>query len=152
MKPEVIKPFLTRLGFFTEQTSDDWGALEFSFEGINLLFLPDDDEKCVMMAVPNIFGVDDENRTLVSDTANELNNTMKFLKASILSGESVWLTYEHYLGNNELSEEIVEHMIKLLGAGFMKFHSLLNTDDLPADEETDNTSENIEEEEETEDE
>ena len=150
MQPEIIRPILTRLGFFSNPVSDEWSALEFSFEGVNMLFLPDDDEKCVMMAVPNIFGVDDENRMLVYETANELNNSMKFLKAGILSNESVWLTYEHFLGSNEVSEEIVEHMIRLLGAGFVKFHNLINTDAEPADEEDetdDAMSDDLEEEE-----
>ena len=128
MQSEKIRPILNRLGFFTNNVSESWDALAFTYDSVNLLFIPDDDDNTLIFTAPNLFEVDDENRAFVHDILNELANTVKFIKPSILYGNSVYLSYEYYLADSEPTDEIVEHIIRLLGLSFYKFHDLVNRD------------------------
>lgn len=111
-KKEVLEK-LEVIGFEVEEVPD-FGHV-FKYEGMNILFMPDDDEDFLRFAAPNIFEVTDENRASVLEMVNDTNLGIKYSKVCVY-GEQVWVFYEHRLfGENDL-EEIIEHSLFLLRA------------------------------------
>lgn len=126
MKKEKVLDILYQLGFQPEQLDDDFGY-QFEYEGLTLLYSPEEDSQTLNLMVPAIFRVTEENKEAVLAAMVGLCGKMKFVQPA-LYGNSVWLNYQHYLGEQEPTEDLLEHMIKLLGVSTYQFNKILNSD------------------------
>ena len=137
MNKEKVLAQLEELGFALEEAGE-YGYF-FKFEGLNVLYMPDDDDENFMrFAVPNIYDVTEENKALVLEVVNNTNMTIKYSKTCVF-GDDVW-------GEDNL-EDIIEHSMRLLQATFFLFHRKIEGDDsLPSedDDENDNNDESKE--------
>lgn len=124
-KKEVLEK-LEVIGFEVEEVPD-FGYV-FKYEGMNILFMPDDDEDFLRFAAPHIFEVTDENRASVLEIVNDTNLGIKYSKVCVY-GEQVWVFYELRLfGENDL-EEIIEHSLFLLRATVAVFLRKIDGED-----------------------
>ena len=129
-KTEVLEK-LEVLGFDFEEMPD-FGYI-FKYEGLTLIFMPDNDEDFLRFAAPNIFDVTEDNRAFVLEVVNETNLTIKYSKVCMYC-DQVWAFYEYRLfGENEL-EDIVEHSLLLLHATVALFHRKVEGEDMETDD------------------
>lgn len=128
MEKKVILEKLEEFGFSVEEIPE-FGYV-FNYEGINLLYTPDDDdEDFLRFSVPNIFDVTEDNRGLVLDIINDTNLKIKYGKVGVY-GTNVWASYEHRIFNDDNIEEVVEHCLLVLQATVVLFHRLVEGDDV----------------------
>ena len=124
LKEQVIEKLL-ELGFQPELIDETFGY-RFKYEGMNLLFSPEDAEsKTIHLLMPGIFDVNEENRLDVLETIVKLAGKMKFVQPMIIQ-DSVWLNYQHYLEDHEPTAGLLEHMVRVLAYSTMEFHKILN--------------------------
>ena len=141
MNKEKVLAQLEELGFALEEAGE-YGYF-FKFEGLNVLYMPDDDdENFLRFAVPNIYDVTEENKDLVLEVVNNTNMAIKYSKTCVV-GDDVWIFYEYRLFGEDNLEEIIEHSMRLLQATFFLFHRKIEGDDsLPGEDNDDNDNEN----------
>lgn len=134
MSKELILSKFEELGFALEDAGE-FGYF-FKFEELSFLYLPDeDDENFLRLAVPNIFDVTEENRSLVMDVVNETNMSVKYSKTCV-SNDNVWAFYEYRLFGDGDLEDIIEHGIRLLQVTVGLFYRKIEGDDtLPGENE-----------------
>ncbi|MDE5877690.1 MAG: hypothetical protein K2H47_09390 [Muribaculaceae bacterium] len=130
MTTEEVLDVLHKLGFRPEHIDDDFGY-SFEYEGLTLLYVPapNDDTKCLTIMLPNIFDITEENRPAAYEAMIRLVGRLKYVQPFIMGKDQVWLTYQHYVGDGEVTEDLVEHMIRVLTASIMKFHEIINGED-----------------------
>ena len=93
---ELTQEYLRKEGFCPEET--DFG-LYFKCEGKNfLLIYDDDDEQYFRLMMPCIFEMTDENEDAVYRAMNEVNSSVKVIKAYIMRENEVWLGFEVLAG------------------------------------------------------
>lgn len=126
VKEEVLNA-LSALGFIPKEI--EGLGFEVDYEGLNLLYADDDDSNNVNFIVPNSFEVTDENRESVYRAIVELEGRVKYIQTYIMFEKNVWINYIHYLGDNEATPELIEHMINVLAYATSTFHSIINEDD-----------------------
>ena len=89
MNKEKVLAQLEELGFALEEAGE-YGYF-FKFEGLNVLYMPDDDdENFLRFAVPNIYDVTEENKDLVLEVVNNTNMAIKYSKTCVV-GDDVWI-------------------------------------------------------------
>lgn len=118
---------LRSLGFIPEEI-EDFG-FRFEFEGFPFLYTSDTDEeetRCITFIVPAIHQVTEENRGKTLEALLKLCYHMKFVQPNIIFDEQVCLTYQHYAGDNPVTEDLIEHIIRVLIASTSKFFTLLD--------------------------
>lgn len=128
MIKESVLNALCALGFRPEEI-DDFGY-RIEYEGLTLLFSDQDCEEaqCINMLVPNLFDITDENRMAVYEAMIQLSCRMKYVQPQIAGKTQVWLNYQHYLGDNEVTPDLVEHIIRVLVSSTINFHKIINGD------------------------
>ena len=47
----------------------------------------------------------------------------------IMFDNQVWLNYQHYAGENEVTASLIEHMVRVLAFSTINFHKIINGDD-----------------------
>lgn len=125
MIKEKVLATLRSLGFIPEQIEDFGYRIEY--EGLTIIYTSeDDDAKCISMAVPGLFDITDENRSNVIESMVELCGRMKFVQPLIMFDNQVWLCYQHHLGPNEVTTDLVEHMIRTLTISTVTLHEIIN--------------------------
>ncbi len=129
-KTDVLET-LAILGFEVEEIPD-FGFM-FRYEGLALVYMPDNDENFLRFAAPNIFDVTEENRAFVLDVVNDTNLTIKYSKVCVY-GDQVWAFYECRLFGEGQIEDIVEHSLLLLHATVALFHRKIEGEDLETDD------------------
>ena len=128
MKKENVLDTLRVLGFTTQEI-EDFGY-KFDFEGISLLYTEDDEEaKCLTLSAPNICDFSEDNRERILTTIAATCCKLKYVQPFIMFDSQVWLAYQHFIGDNELTPELLEHMIRVLAYSTAAFHSLLSEED-----------------------
>ncbi len=128
MIEEKILEILYQLGFQPELVDENVGY-RLDYEGLTILFSPEEeDARIAYFMVPAIFDVSEENRVAVLEAMLKLNGRVKFVQPVIL-GDSVWLNYHHFLGEQEPTLEVIEHMIRLLSISTMRFLNYINNED-----------------------
>lgn len=128
MIKEQVLSALGALGFIPEEI-DDVGY-RFDYEGLTLLYsAEDDDTKCITLIAPNVFEISDDNRTDVLEAMVKVCGRVKYVQPHILFENQVWINYQHYFGENEVTPELIEHMIRVLSFATSTFHKILNGDD-----------------------
>ena len=137
MNKEKVLAQLEELGFALEEAGE-YGCF-FRFEGLNVLYMPDDDdENFLRFALPSIYDVTEENKYLVLEVVNNTNMTIKYSKTCVF-GDDVWVFYEYRLFSEDHLEDIIEHSMRLLQATFFLFHRKIEGDDsLPSEDDDEN--------------
>ncbi len=128
MTTEEVLSVLHQLGFIPEHIDDDFGY-SFEYEGLTLLYVPSDDTKCLTFMMPNIFDITEENKAAAYEAMIRLVGRLKYVQPFIMGKDQVWLTYQHYVGDGEVTEDLVEHMIRVLTVSTTKFHEIINGED-----------------------
>lgn len=125
MKKEQVLSALSALGFIPEELESI--GYRFEFEGLALLFMDDSqDSDCVSLVAPGVFEISDDNRVVALEAMVKLCGSVKFVQAQIMFGDSVWLNYQHYIGDGEVTPELLEHMINALAYATVSFHKIIN--------------------------
>lgn len=122
MEKEEVLEKLSVLGFDIEEVPN-LGYI-FKYEGLTLLYMPDDDEDFLRFAAPNVFEVTEENRPFVMEMINETNKTVKYSKVCAYV-EHVWVFYEYHLFDGTDLEDVIEHILLLIKATVAFFHRLV---------------------------
>ena len=124
----IVLEQLRSMGF--DPTPADELGYMFRYEGLDLLYIPDeDDEEFLRIVVPNIFEVTDENRADVLEAIQSTALTLKYSKVAIVFQSSVWAIYEHRLCPADDMTELLEHIIRVLDATTFVFHRKVSGDD-----------------------
>lgn len=125
---EKILDNLQKLGFQTELIDETLGY-RFQYEGMTLLFSPENTESdTIHLLMPAIFDVTEENRIDILEAIAKLAVKMKFVQPMIIQ-DSVWLNYQHYLDAHEPSTDLLEHMVRLLACSTIEFYKIINNTD-----------------------
>lgn len=128
MVNDKILEILYQLGFQPELVDDRFGY-RFEYEGLTVLFTPEDeDARTAFFMLPGLFDITEDNRVAVLEAMAKLAGKMKFVQPVIIS-DSVWLNYQHFLGEQEPTPEIVEHIIRVLAVSTAQFHKIINNED-----------------------
>lgn len=128
MLKEKTLEILYQLGFQPELVDENFGY-KFDYEGFTLLYTPeDDDTHNICIILPGIFDISNDNRVAVMEAMMKLSGRMKFVQPVIMSN-SVWLNYQHFLGELEPTPELIEHMIRVLAISTVEFHKIIGNED-----------------------
>lgn len=139
MNKELVLSKLEELGFTLEE-AEEYGHI-FKYEGLTILYMPDDDDNFLRFAVPSIFDVTDENKQMVLEVVNATNMAIKYSKTCVY-GDDVWIFYEYHTFEDEHLEEILEHTMLLLQASYYLFYRKIEGDDTFPGEDDDETDNN----------
>lgn len=128
MIQENVLTALSALGFVPEEI-EGFGC-RFEYEGLTIVYsIDDEDSKCVTLAVPDVFDISDDNRVAVLEAMVKICGKLKFVQPHIMFENQVWLNYQHYAGDNEVTPELIEHMIRVLAFSTITFHKIINGED-----------------------
>lgn len=126
----ITQQVLTALSFlgFRPEEVEDFG-FRFEYEGLTILYSEDDtDSKCLTLMVPNVKSVDADNRMDVLEAMVCLSGSIKYVQPYLMGDNQVWINYQHYLGEGDVTPDIIEHMVRVLGVATVKFHKMINDD------------------------
>ena len=116
MKEQILNTFAT-MGFLLEEMEGFGYA--FRYEGINYLYMPnDDDEDFLNISIPAIVEVTEANTQVAFMLMDKLNSKLKYVKANRF-GDSIWLSYERELYGGENFEKLLSRMILHLESAFI---------------------------------
>lgn len=121
MKEQILNTFAT-MGFLLEEM--EGFGYGFSYEGISYLYMPNDDDDFLNLAIPAILEVTEDNTPAALMLMDKLNSTLKYVKANEF-GDSIWLFYERELYGGEDFEKLLSRMILHLEAAISFFHNLM---------------------------
>ena len=121
MNEQMMNVFAT-LGFQLEEM--EGFGYGFQYEGINYLFMPNDDEDFLNISIPAILEINDDNIHTALMLMDKINSARKYVKANKLGG-SLWLFYERELFGGEDLEKLVARMILHLEATMNFFRSTM---------------------------
>lgn len=108
MKEKILEA-MKELGFITEEA--EGLGYSFSYEGLNYLYLPvDEDEEFLNISIPGFCDVDENNPEATNALVNKINSTLKYVKTYVF-GDSLWLFYERELIGDEDLKQVLSHMI-----------------------------------------
>ncbi len=127
IKEQVLKA-LSALGFIPEEI--EGFGYRFDYEGLTLIYSEDDeDSQCVTLIAPDVFDISDDNRIAVLEAMVKLCGKMKYVQPHIMFENQVWLNYQYYTNDNEVTAALIEHMIRVLAFSTITFHKIINGDD-----------------------
>lgn len=125
---EKVLEILYQLGFQPELVDETFGY-RFEYEGVTILLTPEEeDSHTICLMLPGIFDITEDNRVAVLEAMVKLSGKMKFVQPVIFT-DSVWLNYLHFLGEQEPTPELIEHMIRVLAFSMVQFHKIINNED-----------------------
>ena len=92
---------------------DEDGDIAFKYQMLNFCFLIDEDDKQFFrLAMPNIFGIDENNRIEVLEACNAVTRGIKVAKA-IAYEKSVWIMCEQLIDTTPNYADIVPRSLKI---------------------------------------
>ena len=119
----LTQEFLRNEGFSPQET--EFG-LAFKCEGKNfLLIYDDDDQQYFRLMMPCIFEMTDENEDAVYRAMNEVNSSVKVIKAYIMCENEVWLGFEVLVDTTPVVGDFIPRAISMLNGGARKFFQTL---------------------------
>lgn len=129
MIKEDVLDALSALGFIPNEIEGI--GFEIEYEGLTMLYAieENDDSKSINFIVPGIFEVSDDNKEAVYDAIVELGGNMKYAQAYIMFGNKVWINYAHYIGENDVTPQLIEHIITVLAYATANFHKIMIGDE-----------------------
>lgn len=126
---EIVLGHLKSMGFDPVELGSFGCA--FNYEEINYLYMPDeDDENFLRLAIPYIYEVNDENRSLVFDAMHDSSLLVKYAKVCIMYEGAVWAIYEHRLTSLDNLQELLEHIINVLETTAHVFYKKVNGEEI----------------------
>ena len=127
IKENVLRA-LSALGIIPKEI--EGFGYRFEYEGLTVIYTVDDEEaKCITLTAPDVFDISDDNRVAVLEAMAKLCGKMKYVQPNIMFENQVWLNYQHYLGDNEVTPELIEHMIRVLAFSTITIHNIINGSD-----------------------
>jgi len=122
---ELVIDFLRQQGFCPEVDESN-GNVVFKFQMANFLFVNnDEDEEFFQLLMPYIYEVTEDNREMVLEACNKLNQGIKVCKACVL-GDNVWLFFEILLDHTPDVADIVPRALQILQAARQEFYKNMN--------------------------
>ena len=122
---ELVLNFLREQGFLPEVDTEN-NNIEFKFQMANFVYIEnDDDPEFFQLLMSNIFDVSEDNREIVLETINKVNQTMKVAKACII-GESVWLFFETILDSTPDVSDIIPRALRILQSTQQEFYEQIS--------------------------
>lgn len=129
MIKENVLSALNALGFRPEKI-EEFGY-RIDYEGFTILYSEEEDEsKSIYFISPGVYEITAANRAAVLEAMIALTCDIKYVQPVIVFDDRVWLNYQHYIGDNEVTPELVEHMIHVLAVATVKFHNIINQEDV----------------------
>jgi len=120
MRKEQVLEALSALGFMTEEM--EGFGYSFEYEGLTVFYTPEEEESgCVTLIAPNIYDIPDDDRMTALEIMVELSGRIKYAQPYIMFDNRVWLKYQHYAGENEVTVDLIEQMIRVLAYGTVLF-------------------------------
>ena len=120
---DLVEQFLKEEGFCPKQ--EEFG-LQFKCEGKNFLFIYDgNDEQYFRLMMPGIFDMTEENRDIVLHAMNEVNSSVKVIKAYTMFENEVWLGFEILVDSTPVVGDLVPRALGMLNGGARKFYEVL---------------------------
>lgn len=127
METKILK-ILHELGFRPELVDKGLGY-RIEYDGTSMIFsMEEESPNTIFFSVPSVFDVTEENRADVLEVMAKLTGKLMFVQPEMLN-KKVWLNYQHFLGDQEPTSEMVEHMIKVLSISTEEFYKLLNSEE-----------------------
>ena len=122
---ELVLNFLRQQGFLPEVDPDN-NNIEFKYQmSTYVYFENDDDPEFFQLLMPNIFDVTEDNRDLVLETINKVNQTMKVAKACIIN-DNVWLIFETLLDSTPDVGDIIPRGLRILQSTREEFYAQIS--------------------------
>ena len=120
---ELTQEYLRKEGFCPEET--EFG-LYFKCEGKNfLLIYDDDDQQYFRLMMPCIFEMTAAHEDAVYRAMNEVNSSVKVIKAYIMCENEVWLGFEVLADSTPVVGDFIPRAISMLNGGARKFFQTL---------------------------
>ena len=120
---DLMEQFLKEEGFCPKQ--EEFG-LAFKCEGKSFLFIyDDDDEQYFRLMMPCIFDMTEENRDVVLHAMNEVNSSVKVIKAYTMLENEVWLGFEILVDSTPVVGDLVPRALAMLNGGARRFFEVL---------------------------
>lgn len=128
MIKDKVLAILRELGFQPELINEVLGY-KFEIDGLDILFQPqDEDARTLYFILPCVHDVTDNNRIATLEAMAKLTGSVKFIQPVIFA-DSVWLNYQHYLGESEPTSDVIEHMLIVLSYSLVEFKKIINNED-----------------------
>lgn len=126
---EIILDQLKAMGFEPIELGDV--SFVFKCEGMNYLYMPDDDdEQFLRIVIPNLLEVTDENHAAVLEAMHETGLMLKYAKVCIMYENAVCAIYEHRLTSADNLVELLEHIIRILEATAHVFYKKIKGEEV----------------------
>lgn len=107
MKEKIFNAFKS-LGFEMEDMEElGYG---FDYEGLHYLWMNNDDEEFLNIAIPAVYDKSDSNELEFYQVIDKLNSMLKYVKVNEI-GNSMWLFYEREMIGDEDFEKLLPKMI-----------------------------------------
>lgn len=143
MKEQILQAF-DELGFKMNPVEEV--GYEFNYEGSTFLYMVNEDEDFLNIAIPGILEINEERKDVCHELMDKINSNIKYIKAFNM-GNSIWLSYERELLGGEDLKLLLSRMIYHLEAAlfFMRGNDDTGNENQEDDEGvvTDDASENI---------
>lgn len=117
---DLVLDFLRKEGF--TPTVDERNNIVFKYQMTTYVFFTDEnDDEFFQLTMPAIYDVTEDNRELVLEAANKVNQSMKVIKI-IVTQESVWVLFEILLDETPQVEDIMPRAFRIMEDGRRKFY------------------------------
>lgn len=117
----MVLNFLRQQGFCPEVDKEN-GNILFKYQMANLLFINNDEDKeYFQLIMPRIYDVTDDNRNLVLEVANKVNDNIKIVKTCVVD-DSVWLFFENLLDHTPEVGDIIPRALDILKGAHRYFY------------------------------
>ena len=117
---ELVLDFLRKQGF--TPTVDERNNVVFKYQMTTYVFFTDEnDDEFFQLTMPAIYDVTEDNRELVLEAANKVNQSMKVIKV-IVTQDSVWVLFEILLDETPQVEDIMPRAFRIMEDGRRKFY------------------------------
>ncbi|MBQ0058006.1 MAG: hypothetical protein KBT20_10165 [Bacteroidales bacterium] len=107
MKEKILNAF-KNLGF--EMENMEGLGYGFNYEGLHYLWVNNDDEEFLSIAIPAVFDKSDVDELDFYKIIEKLNSTLKYVKVNELSN-SMWIFYEREMVGEEDFDKLLPKMI-----------------------------------------
>ncbi|MBQ8695696.1 MAG: hypothetical protein IJ513_08685 [Bacteroidaceae bacterium] len=118
---EMVFDFLRKQGFCPEVDENN-GSIYFKYQMTNFLFVNNsNDNEFFQLVMPHICDVNEDNRGVLLEAANEVNKGYKVVKVCLFD-DSVWLFFENFLDSSPDVSDILPRALNALQGARQEFY------------------------------